>query len=83
MQEFDVAAPASSGSGLGPVARRVLDAIDALPDDEREALELVRIQGMTHGEAAEVLGVSTKTVQRRLNRAQVMPAADVDDLRPG
>ena len=82
MQELDVAAPASSGSGLGPVARRMLDAIDALPDDEREALELVRIHGMTHGEAAEVLGVSTKTVQRCLNRAHVMLAADLDDLRP-
>ena len=42
-----------------------------LPADEREAFSLVRIQGLTQGEAAEVLGVSVKTVQRRLNRARV------------
>lgn len=83
IQQFDVAAPVSSGSGPGPDVRRMLDAIDALPDDEREALELVRIHGMTHAEAASVLGISTKTVQRRLNRAHLMLAADLHDLRPG
>jgi RNA polymerase sigma-70 factor (ECF subfamily) len=31
--------------------------------------DLVRIQGLTQAEAAEVLGVSAKTVQRRLNRS--------------
>ena len=44
------------------------EAIDGLPEDEREAFDLVRIQGLTQAEAAEVLGVSVKTVQRRLNR---------------
>lgn len=48
---------------------RILAAIDALPDEEREVLSLVRVQGMTYAEAAGVLGVSQKTVQRRLNRS--------------
>lgn len=82
VREDAVPAPASSGSALGPDARRMLAAIDALPDDEREALSLVRIQGLTHAEAADVLGVATKTVQRRLNRALLLLTADLDDLRP-
>lgn len=63
-----VPAPASSGCVLSPEGRRMLEAIDGLPPDEREAFDLVRIQGLTHGEAAELLGVATKTVQRRLDR---------------
>jgi RNA polymerase sigma factor (sigma-70 family) len=83
MHRLDMAAPASSDSDLGPAARRMLDAIDRLPEDEREALDLVRIHGVTHAEAAEVLGVSTKTIQRRLNRALAILTAELDDLRPG
>ena len=52
----------------------MLRAIEGLPEDEREVFELVRIQGLTHAEAAEVLGVSVKTVQRRLNRARLLLA---------
>ena len=68
LREELVPSPPSSGSVLSPDARRILEVIDALPDDEREAFSLVRIQGLTQTEAAEVLGVSSKTVQRRLNR---------------
>ena len=55
LREGLVPAPASSGSELTPDARRILEAIDALPADEREAFGLVRIQGLTQPEAAEVL----------------------------
>jgi RNA polymerase sigma factor (sigma-70 family) len=82
VQEFDVAAPVSSESGLAPAARRMLDAINGLPEGEREALDLVRIHGMTHAEAAELLEVSIKTVQRRLQRALLLLAAELSDLRP-
>jgi RNA polymerase sigma factor (sigma-70 family) len=75
-------APASSNSVLTPDGRRILDAIDELPEDEREVFALVHVQGLTQGEAAEVLGVSVRTVQRRLNRALVFLAAKLDDLRP-
>src|SRR5690242_13546433 len=60
-------APAASDSGLSPVGRRMIEAIDALPEDEREVFDLVRVQGLTQVEAAEVLGVAPKTVQRRLD----------------
>jgi RNA polymerase sigma factor (sigma-70 family) len=76
-------APASSASGINPDGRRMLAAIDSLPEDEREVFGLVRLQGLTQAEAAEVLGVSTKTVQRRLNRASLLLAEELDDLRPG
>jgi RNA polymerase sigma-70 factor (ECF subfamily) len=50
--------------------------------DEREAFDLVRIQRMTQGEAARVLGVSTMTVHRRLNHGLQLLAATLVDLRP-
>jgi RNA polymerase sigma-70 factor (ECF subfamily) len=82
LREGLVPSPASSGSVLTPDARRILEAIDGLPADEREAFDLVRFQGLTQAEAAEVLDVNPRTVQRRLNRAVLMLAERLDDLRP-
>src|SRR5215831_5259799 len=45
-----VASPASMDSGLSPDARRMLEVIEGLPDDEREVFDLVGIQGLTHAE---------------------------------
>ena len=75
--------PASSDSSLTPNAHRMLEAIDRLPEGEREAFDLVRIQGMTQAEAAGVLGVSAMTVNRRLNRSLQLLAAMLGDLCPG
>ena len=73
----------SSVSNLSPNGLRMLEAVDDLPEEEREVFDLVRIQGMTQVEAGEVLGVSNKTIQRRLNRALLMLSEALDDLRPG
>ena len=78
-----VPAPASSGSGLTPDGLRMLRAIDELPEDEREVFDLVRIQGLTQAEAAELLGVSAVTVKRRLSRGLRLLAEQLADLRPG
>jgi RNA polymerase sigma factor (sigma-70 family) len=75
-------APASSNSALTPDGRRMLEAIDNLPEEEREVFGLVRIQGLTQVEAAELLKVSAKTVQRRLNRSLLLLKKGLDDLRP-
>ena len=83
LQEDLVPAPPSSGSGLSPNGRRMLEEIDHLPEDEREAFDLVRIQGMTQPEAARVLGVSAVTVKRRLNRGLRLLTEKLADLRPG
>jgi RNA polymerase sigma-70 factor (ECF subfamily) len=82
LQDGLVPAPVSSHSALTPTGRRMLEAIDRLPEDEREAFSLFRIQGLAQTEAAEILGVATKTVQRRLNRALLLLADALDDLRP-
>jgi RNA polymerase sigma factor (sigma-70 family) len=82
LREGLVPAPASSESMLTPDGHRMLEAIDRLPDEEREVFDLVRIQGLTQAEVAEVLGVSAKTVQRRLNRSVMLLAKELEDLRP-
>jgi len=82
LREELVPAPLSSASSITPSGRRMLEAIDNLPEDEREVFSLVRIQGLTQPEAADVLGVSAKTVQRRLNRSLLLLAEQLDDLRP-
>jgi RNA polymerase sigma-70 factor (ECF subfamily) len=76
------AAPTSSETGLTPDSRRMLAAISELPEAEQEAFDLVRIQGLTQAEAAEVLGVSAATVNRRLNRGLQLLAQALSDLRP-
>jgi RNA polymerase sigma-70 factor (ECF subfamily) len=82
LREGLVPAPASSDSILTPDGQRMLAAIDQLPEEEREVFDLVRIQGLTHAEVAEVLGVSAKTVQRRLNHSLMLLAKELSDLRP-
>jgi RNA polymerase sigma-70 factor (ECF subfamily) len=44
--------------------------VEALPEEEREAFNLVWYEQMTHEEAAEVLGVTTRTVRRRWQDAR-------------
>jgi RNA polymerase sigma-70 factor (ECF subfamily) len=84
LTENEVAAPqASTASGLSPDAQRILGAIEGLPEDEREIFDLVGIQGLTQAETAAVVGVSEKTVQRRLNRARLLLAERLADLQPG
>ena len=75
-------AAASSDTGLTPDSRRMLDAIARLPEPEREAFDLVRIQGLSQAEAGEVLGVSAATVNRRLNRGLQLLLDMLADLRP-
>jgi len=83
LREGLLSAPASSGSGLTPDGRRMLEAIDSLPDDEREVFDLVRVQGMTQADAARLLDVAAVTIKRRLNRGLRLLTEKLDDLRPG
>lgn len=83
LRESLVGAPDDTGeSHLSTGTRRILDAIEGLPEEEREVFDLVKIQGMNQAEAAEVLGVSTKTVQRRLVRCLTLLTTKVGDLLP-
>lgn len=45
------------------------EAVEGLPARRREVFELVRLRGLTHGEAAEVLDLSYRTVANHLRLA--------------
>jgi RNA polymerase sigma factor (sigma-70 family) len=81
LDEGRVSTP-DSGSGLTPGGRRMFEAIDNLPEEEREAFDLVRIQGMSVAEATQILGVSSATVNRRLNRSLRILTEQLSDMRP-
>jgi RNA polymerase sigma-70 factor (ECF subfamily) len=82
LNEELVGVPVSSLSGLTLNARRIFEAIDRLPEEEREVFDLVRIQGLSQAEAARVLDVSPMTVMRRLNRGLQALTANLADLSP-
>jgi RNA polymerase sigma-70 factor (ECF subfamily) len=82
LPDAGVAGPPGSTAELTPDGRRMLGAIEDLPQDEREVFDLVGIHGLTHGEVASLVGISEKTVQRRLNRAKLLLAEQLSDLRP-
>lgn len=50
-------------------------AILRLPDDQREVLTLVCVEGLSYAQAAEVMGTPVGTVMSRLARARVRLAA--------
>lgn len=72
----------STGSPIGPNALRMLEAIEGLPEDEREVFDLLRIQGLTQPEAAELLDVTVRTVQRRLSKCLLLLTMRLADLCP-
>ncbi len=48
---------------------RIEDAIDLLPEGQREVFLLNRINKMTYAEIAESLGVSQKAIEKRMSKA--------------
>ncbi len=48
------------------------EAVDNLPADEKQVFSLVWYEGLTHGEAAEALGVTERTIRRRWQSARVL-----------
>ncbi|MGJ8530010.1 RNA polymerase sigma factor [Maritalea sp.] len=46
------------------------NALEQLPDDQREAIILVGASGMAYDEAAEVCGCAVGTIKSRVNRAR-------------
>ncbi len=56
---------------------RVMTALDDLPDEQREAVLLVRMENMKFREAAKVLGVPENTVKTRVRRGLLKLAEDL------
>jgi RNA polymerase sigma-70 factor, ECF subfamily len=63
-------------------ARLALDevrrALDRLPSDQRAALLLVTVEGLSYKEAAEVVGVPVGTIMSRLSRARIALQLQLD-----
>lgn len=51
------------------VERRVQEVLLALPDTQRVAFELVKQDGLSHAEAAQVLGTTVAAIKQRTHRA--------------
>jgi RNA polymerase sigma-70 factor (ECF subfamily) len=54
----------------GIEARNALAALDLLPEDQKSLLLLIGVEGLSYGEAAEILGIPIGTVMSRLARAR-------------
>lgn len=66
--EATLVSPANSGDELDLLALR--NALNMLPDDQREALILVGAGGLAYEEAAEVCGCAVGTIKSRVSRAR-------------
>ncbi len=66
--EATLVSPANPGDGLDLLALR--NALNLLPEDQREALILVGAGGLAYEEAAEVCGCAIGTIKSRVSRAR-------------
>ena len=73
-------APDMTGPEAG--ARDIERALASLAEDQRTALLLVVLEGLTYREVAEVQGVPIGTVMSRLARARMQIRAYLDGERP-
>ena len=62
--------PGQADEALRVDALAVRDAIRTLPDDQKHAVALVLIEGLSYAEAAGVLGVPAGTLTSRLVRGR-------------
>ncbi len=69
-------------SGPESAGRDIGRALDQLAEDQRSALLLVVLEGLTYREVAEVQGVPIGTVMSRLARARTQIKASLDGERP-
>ena len=60
----------------------IVRALDALSDEQREALLLVALEGLDHAACAEALGVTSATVVSRLSRARATLRGRIDEGHP-
>jgi RNA polymerase sigma factor (sigma-70 family) len=63
------------------LAWRVREAIDTLPSDEAAVVRLQHLDGLTHSEIADTLGIAPGTVKSRSHRAHQKLAMQLGDLR--
>ena len=64
------------------LAKRIEDAVAALPESYREAFVMHRFRDMSYKEIAEILGISPKTVDYRIQQALKQLRVDLKDYLP-
>lgn len=64
------ARPASDLAEKANLARDVRNAVNALPDNLRQAVLCVELEDLSYAEASQVMGCSAKAVETRLYRAR-------------
>ena len=64
------------------LTQRIKDAIATLPESYREAFVMHRFRDMSYKEIAEILGVSPKTVDYRIQQALKQLRIDLKDYLP-
>ena len=64
------------------LAKRIEDAVAALPESYREAFVMHRVRDMSYKEIAETLGVSPKTIDYRIQQALKQLRMDLKDYLP-
>lgn len=68
--EIAIARGADAAAEERAMLSEVIEALEALPDKQRQAALLVYFEGLTHKEVATALGVSIGAVKARLHRAR-------------
>ncbi len=70
LQEYlpGISVPPEQGDGLA--LREVAQSVQRLPDEQRQILLLVGLEGFSYEEAAQITGVPVGTVMSRLSRAR-------------
>ena len=70
LQEYlpGISVPPNQGDGLA--LREVAQSVQRLPDDQKQILLLVGLEGFSYEEAAQIAGVPIGTVMSRLSRAR-------------
>lgn len=75
-EEEGIGAVAEGGSPEQAVLRRDIgNAMDALPDQQREVIALVLVDGLAYREAADILDIPIGTLTSRLTRGRQALAA--------
>lgn len=77
---FEPASPASQGARLA--LAETAAALDRLPAEQREALLLVALEGMSYAEAAAALDIPQGTLMSRISRAREALRGMVDGTGP-
>jgi RNA polymerase sigma-70 factor (ECF subfamily) len=70
LAEVDRMSPIQSNAEAGLEVSSLIQALASLPDNQREVLLLVSLEGLTYVQISQVLGIPIGTVMSRLSRAR-------------